>query len=69
MNVSDNHDACKVRGLFADMEAARRAIDALQNDGAEASSISLSGEGADAAERMANSSATATLATRRSSGA
>lgn len=69
MKVSHNHDACKVRGLFADMEAARRAIDALQNDGAEASSISLSGEGADAAERMANSSATATLATRRSSGA
>ncbi len=55
MKVSDNHDACKVRGLFADMEAARRAIDALQNDGIEASNISLSGEGADAAARMANS--------------
>ncbi len=37
------------------MEGARRAIDALQNDGVEAGSISLSGEGADAAKRMANS--------------
>lgn len=37
------------------MVVARRAIEALQNDGVEANIITLSGEGADAAKRRADS--------------
>jgi hypothetical protein len=55
VKVSGSYSAWKVSALFAGMEGARRAIDALQNDGVEASVIMLSGEGADAAKRMAGS--------------
>lgn len=41
--------------LYGDMDGARRGIEALQNDGVEAGTISLSGEGADAAKRIASS--------------
>lgn len=56
VKVSNAYSAWNVSALYADMESARRAIDALQNNGVEANSITLSGEGADAARRIANSS-------------
>ena len=55
VKVSDSYNPWKVSALFAGMEGARRAIEALQNDGIEANTISLSGEGADAAKRLASS--------------
>ena len=55
VKVRGSYNAWHVSALFANMEGARRAIDALQNDGVEAGTISLSGEGADAARHMANS--------------
>ena len=55
VKVSGSYNAWNVSALFANMEGARRGIDALQNDGVEASTISLSGEGADAAKHMADS--------------
>jgi hypothetical protein len=55
VKVSGSYSPWNVSALYPNMEGARRAIDALQNDGVEANSISLSGEGADAAKRMADS--------------
>ncbi len=56
VKVSNSYSVWNVSALYLDMEGARRAIDALQNDGVEAANITLSGEGADAAKRIANSS-------------
>ena len=46
VKVSASYNAWNVSALFDNMEGARRAIDACQNDGVEAGTISLSGEGA-----------------------
>ena len=56
VTVSNSYSAWNISALYADMQGARRAIDALQNDGVEANSIALTGEGADAARRIANGS-------------
>jgi hypothetical protein len=54
VKVSGTYNAWNVSALYPDMERARRAIEALQNDGIEVGRITLSGEGADAAKRIAN---------------
>jgi hypothetical protein len=55
VKASDSYNAWRISALFTGMDGARRAIDALQNGGVEASTITLSGEGADAAAHMAGS--------------
>ncbi len=56
MRVTRQSDvASGVRARFGDVGGARRAIEALQFGGVEASAISISGDGAEAALRVANS--------------